>query len=440
MNILYIIPGSGDNFYCGNCLRDSKYVAAIRELGHQVIKVPMYLPLFSDENDRKDTPLFYSAINIYLKQLYPILRKAPAWFDRLMGSKPMLKIAAKMAGSTRAKGLGELTVSMLMGEHGVQKKELDHMVSWIAGHCQPDVIHLSNALLLGLAGKIREKLHVPIVCSLQDEDIWVDVLKPEFRDRAWELMREDVKNVDSFIAVSDYYGAEMQKKMAIPQDKINSIYLGVCLDDYTPRNADSNARSIGFISRMNHENGFDILADAFILLKQRKGFDDVRLVLTGGSTGDDARFIKQVRRRLGKAGLLEDVDFRDDFIEAGRLEFFNNISVLSVPVRLGEAFGLYLIEAMAAGVPVVQPSLGAFPEIVGLSDGGLIYGNNTPAELADSLAKILEDKEMLKQKSLNARQGAKDHFNISVQARKMVSHYESLVPYTATKVTEKIAT
>lgn len=426
MNILYIIPGSGDNFYCGNCLRDSKYVAAIRDLGHQVIKVPMYLPLFSDENDRKDTPLFYSAISIYLKQIYPILRKAPPWFDRFLGSRPLLKIAAKMAGSTRARGLGELTVSMLMGEHGVQKKELDQMVSWIAEHSRPDVIHLSNALLLGLAGRIREKLHVPIVCSLQDEDVWVDVLKPEFRDRAWELMRDDVKNVDSFVAVSDYYGALMQKKMAIPENKINIIRLGVCLDDYRQKEASSNGRSIGFISRMNHENGFDILVDAFILLKQKNGFDDVRLVLTGGSTGDDAHFIKQNRRRLEKAGVLEDVDFHDDFVEAGRLDFFNKISLLSVPVRLGEAFGLYLIEAMAAGVPVVQPSLGAFPEIVGLSDGGLIYDNNTPAELADALEKILNDKEMLKQKSLNARQGAENHFNIRVHAGELVAHYESL--------------
>ncbi|MFC2116401.1 glycosyltransferase family 4 protein [Bacteroidota bacterium] len=426
MNILYIIPGSGNSFYCGNCLRDSKYVTAIRDLGHQVIKVPMYLPLFSDENDKKDTPLFYSAISIYLKQMFPVLRKAPPWFERLLESKALLKIAAKMAGSTRAKGLGELTVSMLMGEHGVQSKELDQMVSWIAEHTQPDVIHLSNALLLGLAGRIREKLHVPIVCSLQDEDVWVDVLKPEFRDRAWELMKEDSKNVDSFIAVSDYYGALMQEKMSIPKDKIDSIHLGVCLDDYTHRETKSNHRSIGFISRMNHENGFDILVDAFILLKQRKEFDDLKLVLTGGSTGDDTRFIKQNRRRLGRAGVLEDVDFHDDFIEEGRLDFFSKISVLSVPVRLGEAFGLYLIEAMAAGVPVVQPSLGAFPEIVGLSDGGLIYKENTPAELADSLAKILSDDEMLRQKGLNARKAAEDHFNIRTQGGELIAHYESL--------------
>jgi glycosyltransferase involved in cell wall biosynthesis len=427
MNILYIIPGSGQSFYCGNCLRDSKYIHAIRDLGHNIMKIPMYLPLFSDTEDPVETPLFYNAISIYLKQVYPFLRKAPPWFDRLMGSRPLIRLAAKMAGSTRAKGLEELTVSMLMGEQGVQKDELDRMINWIAEHTEPDVIHLSNALLLGLAGRIKEKIKVPVVCTLQDEDVWVDVMKPEIKDRVWELMREDSENVDSFIAVSNYYGTLMQKKMAIPEEKINVVHLGVCKDDYVPPEEIKHARQIGFISRMNHENGLDILVDAFILMKQKEGFDDVRLILTGGSTGDDAKFIKQNRRRLGQAGLLDDVDLHDDFVDQGRLDFYNRISVLSVPVRKGEAFGLYLIEAMAAGVPVVQPALGAFPEIVRLSGGGMIYENNTPEGLADALAGMLNDKDMLKQKSLNARRGVEDHFNIRLQAGKLMSHYESLI-------------
>ena len=180
MRILNIIPGSGGSFYCGNCLRDSKYVDAMRDLGHEVVKIPMYLPLFADEHDIRDIPVFYGAVSIYLKQLFPVLRKAPAWFDSLMNSKPVLKLAAGMAGSTRAKGLEEMTVSMLLGEEGMQKKELERMVDWMAVHCQPEIIHLSNALLLGLAHRLKDKLKVPLVCSLQDEDVWIDVMRPSF--------------------------------------------------------------------------------------------------------------------------------------------------------------------------------------------------------------------------------------------------------------------
>ena len=164
MKILHIIPGSGGSFYCGNCLRDSKYVDALRAQGHEVIKIPMYLPLFSDEHDITDIPVFYGAVSIYLKQLYPVFRKAPAWVDKLLNSKPVLKLAAGFAGSTRAKGLEEMTVSMLLGEDGQQKEELDRMIGWIAEHCKPDIIHLSNALLLGLTHKLKEKMNVPVLC------------------------------------------------------------------------------------------------------------------------------------------------------------------------------------------------------------------------------------------------------------------------------------
>ena len=196
MNIVQIIPGSGGSFYCGNCMRDSKFVDALRKEGHQVIKVPMYLPLFSDEHDLDEIPVFYGAISIYLKQLYPIFRKAPLWFDNLLNSKPMLKLAASMAGSTNATGLDEMTVSMLLGEEGKQKEELERMVDWIGEHLKPDVIHISNALLLGLARRIRERIGVPVVCSLQDEDVWVDVMKPTSRDLVWKLMHEKSTDVE----------------------------------------------------------------------------------------------------------------------------------------------------------------------------------------------------------------------------------------------------
>ena len=204
MKIVQIIPGSGGSFYCGNCLRDSKYVVALREQGHEVIKIPMYLPIFSDEHDIEDIPVFYGAVSIYLKQLYPLFRRAPAWVDRILNSKPMLSMAASMAGSTDAKGLEEMTVSMLLGEDGKQNEELERLVDWIGEHCHPDVIHISNALLLGLAHRLKERFNVPVVCSLQDEDVWVDVMTDKYRHEVWDLMSERGEIIDAFISVSDY--------------------------------------------------------------------------------------------------------------------------------------------------------------------------------------------------------------------------------------------
>jgi hypothetical protein len=204
MQVIHIVPGTGGSFYCGNCLRDSTYVQALRKEGIGALKIPMYLPIFSDEHDLSDIPVFYGAISLYLKHKYPILRKAPLWFDRILNSGMALKFAAKMSGSTRAKGLEDMTISMLLGEQGGQKEELDKMVDWIAEHCEADVIHLSNALLIGLARKFQEKLDVLVVCSLQDEDVWVNAMDDHFRKKTWKLMSERAKDVDVFFAVSDF--------------------------------------------------------------------------------------------------------------------------------------------------------------------------------------------------------------------------------------------
>ncbi len=408
-------------------MRDSKYVDALRKEGHQVVKIPMYLPLFSDERDLSDIPLFYGAVSIYLKQMIPFLRKAPAWFDRLLNTGPVLKLAASMAGSTNAAGLEEMTVSMLLGEEGEQREELERMIDWMAEHCKPDVIHLSNALLLGLARRIRERMDVPIVCSLQDEDVWVDVMKPAFRERIWKLMKEKSADVDAFIAVSHFFAGLMKERMALPDEKVFSIYLGVDPQEYEFIPSSEKNRSIGYISRMCHENGLDIVVDAFLILKREPDFRDVSLVVTGGSTSADHSFIHSLKKRIARAGLIDSVDFHAEFEGEGRKEFFRKTAIASVPVRKGEAFGMYLPELMAAGIPIVQPALGAFPEIVRLSQGGEVYAPNTPEMLAASWSGILRDNALLERLSYSAREGVEKSFNIHVHAGEMIQVYRKLI-------------
>jgi glycosyltransferase involved in cell wall biosynthesis len=427
MRIIHIIPGSGGSFYCGNCLRDSKFVVALRKMGHEVIKVPMYLPLFAHELDRNDSPVFYGAISIYLKQLYPIFEKAPKWFDHFLNSKPMLKMAAGMAGSTRAKGLSEMTISMLKGEHGHQHEELDRMIDWIKHHYPADIIHLSNALLSGLAPRLKEKLGVTVLCSLQDEDVWIDVMKPEFRQEAWDLMHENARSIDRFISVSHFFSAFMKERIRVQDYKIKTIHLGIDPSDYEYIPISQKPRNIGFISRMCYENGLDILVDAFVLLKKKQGFEDVKLILTGGSTGDDKGYLSKIRKSIDQSGLRNQVEFQEDFESEGRKTFFSKVSVVSVPVRIGEAFGLYLLESMASGVPVVQPALGAFPEIIQKSGGGVVYEPNRPESLAESLAGLLSDPKQLAVISEAGYEGVQRHFNIFSHARELVSVYESAI-------------
>jgi glycosyltransferase involved in cell wall biosynthesis len=319
-----------------------------------------------------------------------------------------------------------MTISMLKGHDGHQHEELDRMIDWIRENYPADAVHLSNALLSGLAPRIKEKLGVRVFCSLQDEDVWIDVMKPEFRQEAWDLMHENAKSIDRFISVSHYFSALMKERINLPDAMVKTIYLGIDPGDYEYIPVSDKPRNIGFISRMCEENGLDILVEAFIMLKDREGFEDVRLILTGGSTGDDKRYIGRLKKRIHESGLTECMEIQENFEEEGRKEFFRKVSVVSVPVRIGEAFGLYLLESMASGVPVVQPALGAFPEIVEKSGGGLVYEPNQPAILAESLARILSDPKILSELSKSGYEGVHRYFDIFTHARELVTAYESV--------------
>jgi glycosyltransferase involved in cell wall biosynthesis len=423
LRIAHIIPGSGGGFYCGNCLRDSKFFEATRAQGHEVVKIPMYLPLFANEIDNLHTPVFYGAVSLYLKEKIPLMRYAPKWVDRLLNAGPVLRYAARRATSTRAKGLEQMTISMLMGEEGRQNKELEQMVDWLEKHFKADVVHISNALLLGLAHQLKERLKVPVICSLQDEDVWVDGMDPRFAEQVWELMRTKTTDIDRFVAVSHFYAGFMQKKLNLRNEQLITLHLGVDPDDYRYRNASEKGRNIGYLSRLCYENGVDILAEAFILLKQRGGTEDIRLILTGGYTGDDLGLIRQMKRQFAEAGLEKSVVWADHFGQEARNNFFDQVSVLSVPVRHGEAFGIYLTEALASGIPVVQPPLGAFPEIINQSGGGIVYQKNSPEALAEALFSLLNDPEQMQHLSKKGREAAVNQFNIHRMVEAMTGIY-----------------
>ena len=342
MKIINIVPGFGGTFYCGNCLRDSGFTRAMKETGHEAHTLPIYLPLFAEYRDNEvDVPVFYGAVNIYLKQNFKFLRKMPAWLQNFFNSRPILNYAVKKAGSTRARGLEEMTRSMLLGHEGYQKEELQQLLDYLKFHEKPDIVHLSNALLLGLAYKIRNELNIPVVCSLQDEDVWIDAMEDSYRKKLWELMAEKARDVDAFVAVSDYFAGVMKMKMSLNDKQLHTIHVGVDPEKYEVTTPPGNSPVIGFLSRMNKGNGFEIFIDAFIELKDNLKFKDAKLRLSGGKSGDDKRFINRQVRKLKKKDYLKDVEFIDDFRTDALPEFFRNMSLLSVPVLKGEAQQLH---------------------------------------------------------------------------------------------------
>jgi glycosyltransferase involved in cell wall biosynthesis len=428
MKVVSIVPGFGGTFYCGNCLRDSAYVKSLKASGHEAITLPLYLPLTSkDYMPENDIPVFYGAVNIYLKQNFRLLRGMPKWLQKIFNSPSILRYAAKKSGSTRAAGLEEMTISMLQGSEGFQKEELAELIYFLKHHEKPDIVHLSNALLLGLAQKIREELQIPVVCSLQDEDVWVDAMDEPYRSRIWKLMGEKAFDTDALIAVSDFFAKQMKVKMSIPDEKLNIVHIGVDPSKYSIKSPNLEVPTIGYLSRSNKENGFEVLIDAFIKLKENPKFSNARLRVTGGKTGDDEKFIHRQIIKLKSKGYHNDIEFIEDFRTEALGAFFEGLTLLSVPVLEGEAFGLYQLESLASGIPIVQPALGAFPEVVEATGGGVVYQPNIPEALAQRLADVLANPELIMQMSINGRKSVEEKFNTSILIHKMIKIYESVV-------------
>ena len=427
MKIVHIVPGFGGTFYCGNCLRDSGVVASLKKAGHQAVTLPMYLPLTKNGNVNEDgIPVFYGAVNIYLKQ-FPVFRHMPKWFEKLMNTSPVLKFAAKKSGSTRASGLEDLTESMLLGAEGHQSEELQQLVDFLRYHEKPDIVHVSNALLLGMAKKVRDEVKVPVVCSLQDEDVWVDAMHEDHREKMWQLLADKGKDVDAFIAVSDFFAGVMQKRMAIPEEKLHVLHVGVDPNAYSYSQPAIEPQAIGYVSRMCEENGFEVLIDAFILLKKNPAFRNVKLKATGGQTGDDAKFINKQISKLKQNNIDSDFEITQEFTQSALKDFFKATTVLSVPVLNGEAFGLYQLEALASGVPLVQPELGAFPEIINSTGGGVIYKPNTASALAEKLNEVLSNQTKLETMSRAGRKAVEEKFDCGILSSKMVDIYKTLI-------------
>lgn len=422
MRFIQITPGSGDNFYCENCLRDLGLVQAMRGLGVDMLMVPLYLPIGGQQGPAQGVPIFFGGINVYLQQKLALFRKTPRWLDRALDSRTLLGWVGRKAGMTNSRVLGETTVSMLQGRDGRQVKELDRLVGWLSMEAErADVICLSNALLLGLAPALKERLRVPVICLLQDEDGFVDGLGSPYAQQAWDLMHRHASHVDAFVAVSRFYAGLMKEKMDLPGHKVHVIPMGIPVARYTAAPGPSEVSTLGFLSRQCPARGLDTLVEAFLLLKRQDRFRSLRLRVSGGKSQADEPFIQGLRSRLAKAGVLGDVTFWTDFSQEAKRGFLAGLTVLSVPEKTAVAYGLYVLEALACGVPVVQPAIGVFPEILGQTGGGVLVRENTAEGLAAALEPLLADREAAHRLGRQGREGVARHYEVAQTAERMVA-------------------
>jgi glycosyltransferase involved in cell wall biosynthesis len=414
--------------YCGGCFRDNALVAALRHLGHDTLMLPLYLPLTLDEKDQSaGTPIFFSGVNVFLEQKFPWFRRAPDWLHRVLASPKLLGLLGGMAGKTRAEDVGELTISMLRGEEGNQAREVDELVAWLKTNHRCDVISLSNVLLAGMARRLKAELNAPVVCMLQGEDTFLDGLPAPVRAAAWQVLAERARDIDFFLAPSRYFGELMARRMNVPFDRVRIVHNGISLDGYSVQRPTSNVQSppvLGYFARMCEMKGLGLAVDVFIELKKRGRVPNLQLHVGGGCGPGDEPFVEEQKGKLQAAKTLADVKFFPNVSRAEKISFLESLDVFCTPAMYGEAFGLYVIEALAAGVPVVQPRHAAFPEIVEKTGGGLIAEPNATA-LADAVEELLLNPTRARALGEAGRSVVREHFNEARMAWEVLAAFES---------------
>lgn len=427
MKILYITAGAA-KMYCGSCFRDNALAAELISRGHDVMLLPMYTPTLTDEINVSHDKVFFGGISIYLQQHHPLFRNSPAILDRIWDSPSMLRLASRRSIPTNPKLLGEMTVSMLKGEDGFQRKELTKLIDWLKNETAPDVINLPYTLLIGLAEPLKKALNRPICCTLQGEDLFLDGLQEPYRGEALGLIRAKVSHVDVFIAVSDYYAGFIRGYLGIPADKIRVVPLGINTQGYEARTKNrASPFTVGYFARVAPEKGLHVLVKAYQRLRERHDMPAGRLEVAGYLGAENKDYLNDIERQMNGWGLGDEFHYRGALDRVEKIEFLRDLDVLSVPATYDEPKGIFLLEAMACGVPVVQPRRGAFTEIIENTGGGILVEPENEESLAEGILKIHDDPRLGNELGRNGFRAVRENYSAARMADRALEEYEDLL-------------
>jgi glycosyltransferase involved in cell wall biosynthesis len=447
MRIAYITAGAA-GMYCGSCLHDNTLAAALLELGEDVLLVPTYTPLRTDEPDVSIGRIFFGGINVYLQEKLPLFRHTPWWFDRLLDNPALLERVTRGAASVDPGQLGGMTVSMLRGEAGHQRKEVEKLVQWLLEDVKPDIVHLSNSMQIGMARLIRERCGPPVVCQLSGEDLFLEKLPPPFYEEARAHLRERAADVDAFVTLNNYYADFMADYLTVDRERIHVVPHGVKLEGHAlnkppakpgaasgrtsqppalPGDNRDQPSVIGFFARICEDKGLHLLVEACEQLATRDDVPPFVLHAAGYLGEGDRPYLEKLEARVAAGLLAGRFKYLGELDRPQKIAFLQSLDIFSTPTMYRESKGLPALEAMANAVPVVLPDHGSFTEMVADTGGGVLHRPHDAADLAEKLAGLLWDPVRATQLGLAGQQAIQDRYHATAMARQTLELYRTLI-------------
>ena len=438
MKIAYLTAGAA-GMYCGSCIHDNALAKALIKLGHDTLLIPTYTPILTDESNASSDQLFYGGLNVYLQQLSPVFRWIPRWADSFLSSPRLVRWVASKSMETSAKNLGALTVSMLKGVEGNQRKEVARLCDWLEKH-KPDVVLFSNLLIAGCLPELKRRVGCATVVVLQGDDIFYDGLIEPYRAQALDELRRLALEADRFLVHSDDYGRRMQELLGFRDEQLSVNPLCLDVSDFRARAENSESSdsdepefssrpSIGYLARLAPEKGLDILVDAFIELHSRDVPDRAKpmLKIAGWLGKQHEAYWQEQQEKLRQGGLESHWEYHGAVDREGKLAFLDSVDLICVPTPYQEPKGLFLLEGLAAGVPYLQPAHGAFPEVHERLGGGHLFPPESASVLADHLESLCSDRQALADLGRVGREALFDRATTQHEAEGLVGILHSLI-------------
>jgi glycosyltransferase involved in cell wall biosynthesis len=235
---------------------------------------------------------------------------------------------------------------------------------------------------------------------------------------------------DHVIAVSDYVKNRLINVNCTPARKVTRIYNGLDLNTFQPNGGDplpaavtgreAPCHTVLLACRANRYKGVHVALEAAEELVCKRGRRDVVFLYCG-----DGPELEDFQRMAAEKGLGEAFRFLGKRSDVP--ELLRSVTLAVAPSLWQEAFGLSVIEAMAAGVPVVASRVGGVPEVVRHGETGLLVEPGDARGLADALAYMLDHPEAAQEMARNARRLIEGHFVIERNVAEIVAVFESVL-------------
>lgn len=401
-------------------MHDNALSKALSDQGWDIQLVPTYTPIRTDESNFSVDQVLFGGINVYLQQKIPLLRYVPSVLDRFLDSPWLIRTVTSRAMETDGKMLGKLAYSMLLGSKGNQRKEVKKICRWLE-LSNPDCIIFSNILIGGCIEDIKRATNVPVLVTLQGDDFFLDSLNQPFKSKCINRVKEIVQHIDGFIVQSEFFRDYMSEYLSIDPDRVHVTPLGLDVTDFAQflefdRGGNKSTKTIGYMARLAKEKGLHHLVDAFINLKSKAGTEHIKLKVAGWLSPADNPYANEQWKRLDDAGLAGDYEYLGSIEREAKLEFFQQIDVLSVPTEFLEPKGLYALESLASGVPVILPAHGSFPELIEQSGGGILFEPADTQQLSKNLIELLANDSHRTELGRRGQQFVHEHRNADAMA------------------------